>query len=115
MGPAAPRPDRSSSDDRRVGKRVEELKRTAGRLNGGGCRGQSQPPGDERPVIKPGAEVSQTTQKSYRKDTCMRRGPPSIALYWPNVAGSSRLRFSEAVSKYGVLVRLKISKRTAKL
>ena len=25
----------------------------------------------------------------------MRRGPPSIALYWPNVAGSSRLRFSD--------------------
>jgi hypothetical protein len=53
-------------------------------------------------------------QKSYRRDTCMRRGPPSIALYWPNVAGSSGVRATKPVSKYGVLVRLKISKRTAR-
>jgi hypothetical protein len=72
-------------------------------------------PKEKPPVIKTGGGCPQTTQKSYRKDTCMRRGPPSIALYWPKVAGSSRLRLSEAVSKYGVLVRLKISSRKFKL
>ena len=35
-----------------------------------------------------------------------------MALYVPNVAGSSMLMFNEPVSKYGVLVRLKISRRT---